>query len=150
MEEIDMNELLKQLNEFLADLNVLYRKLQNYHWNVKGKNFFVLHSKLEEYYDGVNNEIDEIAEKILMLGGQPLGTMKDYLAISNIKEAENVKISGDEVLDNVLKDFTYAKMKAESIKVKAEEESAFLISAYMDEVIKDYSKACWMLTQSRE
>lgn len=145
-----MNELLRELNEFLADLNVLYRKLQNYHWNVKGKSFFVLHAKLEEYYNGVNSEIDEIAEKILMLGGQPLGSMKDYLEISNIKEAENVKISGDEVLKNVLVDFGYAKKKAESIKAKAEEASAAIISSYMDEVIEDYSKACWMLSQSME
>ncbi|SHM63492.1 starvation-inducible DNA-binding protein [Anaerosporobacter mobilis DSM 15930] len=145
-----MGELLKELNEFLADLNVLYRKLQNYHWNVKGKNFFVLHSKLEEYYNGVNSEIDEIAEKILMLGGQPLGTMKDYLEISKIKEAENVKISGKEVLKNVLEDFGYVKKKAEFIKVKAEEASAVIISSYMDEVIEDYSKAYWMLSQSME
>ena len=145
-----MNELLRELNEFLADLNVLYRKLQNYHWNVKGKSFFVLHGKLEEYYNGVNSEIDEIAEKILMLGGQPLGSMKDYLEISKIKEAENVKISGDEVLKNVLADFGYAKKKAESIKAKAEDASAAIISSYMDEVIEDYSKACWMLSQSME
>ena len=145
-----MGELLKELNEFLADLNVLYRKLQNYHWNVKGKNFFVLHSKLEEYYNGVNSEIDEIAEKILMLGGQPLGTMKDYLEISKIKEAENVKISGKEVLKNALVDFGYIKKKAEFIKVKAEEASAVIISSYMDEVIEDYSKAYWMLSQSME
>lgn len=145
-----MVELLKELNEFLADLNVLYRKLQNYHWNVKGKSFFVLHGKLEEYYNGVNSEIDEVAEKILMLGGQPLGTLKDYLEISNIKEAENVKISGDEVLKNVLEDFTYAKKKAEAIKAKAEDASAVIISAYMDGVIEEYSKACWMLTQSME
>ncbi|WP_455714424.1 Dps family protein [Anaerosporobacter sp.] len=145
-----MVELIKELNGFLADLNVLYRKLQNYHWNVKGKNFFVLHGKLEEYYNGVNSEIDEVAEKILMLGGQPLGRMKDYLEISKIKEAENVKISGDEVLKNVLEDFSYAKKKAESIKAKAEEESAVIISAYMDEVIEDYSKASWMLNQYLE
>lgn len=145
-----MGELLKELNEFLADLNVLYRKLQNYHWNVKGKNFFVLHGKLEEYYNGVNSEIDEIAEKILMLGGQPLGTMKDYLEISKIQEAENVKISGKEVLKNVLEDFGYVKKKAEFIKAKAEEASAVIISSYMDEVIEDYSKAYWMLSQSME
>lgn len=145
-----MVELFKELNEFLADLNLLYRKLQNYHWNVKGKQFFVLHSKLEEYYDGVNDQIDEVAEKILMLGGQPLGTMKDYLEIGSIKEAENVKISGDEVLKNVLEDFSYAKKKAESIKAKAEAASAVIISTYMDEVIEHYSKACWMLSQSME
>lgn len=145
-----MDALIKELNEFLSDLNVLYRKLQNYHWNVKGKSFFVLHSKLEEYYDGVNSEIDKVAEKILMLGGQPLGTMKDYLNISSIKEAENAKVTGDVVLKNLLEDFSYCKQKAEAIKVKADESNAYIISAYMDEVIDEYSKACWMLKQSME
>ena len=31
---------LELLNQFLADLNVFYRKLQNYHWNIQGKDFF--------------------------------------------------------------------------------------------------------------
>ena len=74
-----MENVVKDLNDFLSDLNIFYRKLQNYHWNVRGKDFFVLHSKLEEYYDEVNKQIDEIAEHILMLGEQPLGTMQDYL-----------------------------------------------------------------------
>lgn len=145
-----MDALIKELNEFLSDLNVLYRKLQNYHWNVKGKSFFVLHSKLEEYYNGVNSEIDKVAEKILMLGGQPLGTMKDYLNISSIKEAENAKVTGDVVLKNLLEDFSYCKQKAEAIKVKADDSNAYIISSYMDEVIDEYSKACWMLKQSME
>ena len=85
-------ELENKLNEFLADLNVFYRKLQNYHWNVQGKDFFQVHAKLEELYNEINEQIDEIAEHILILGGQPLGTVKDYLDISTIKEAENKKI----------------------------------------------------------
>ena len=69
--------LEQMLNEFLSDLNVFYRKLQNYHWNVEGINFFEVHAKLEEYYNQVNESIDEIGEHILILGGQPLGTMED-------------------------------------------------------------------------
>ena len=84
-----MENLVKELNEFLADLNVFYRKVQNYHWNITGKNFFVMHEKLEEYYDKINEQIDEIAEHILILGKQPLGTMKDYLQITKIMEAKN-------------------------------------------------------------
>ena len=87
-----MENIVKDLNDFLSDLNIFYRKLQNYHWNVCGKDFFVLHSKLEEYYDEVNKQIDEIAEHILMLGEQPLGTMQDYLNNTCIVEAKNEKI----------------------------------------------------------
>jgi len=108
-------ELEQLLNEFLADLNVFYRKLQNYHWNIEGKDFFVIHSKLEEYYDEINAQIDEIAEHILILGHQPMGTMKGYLETSKIQEAEDKKVSTDVVLRgtiegiNTLKQNTFTK-----------------------------------------
>ena len=70
---------------------MFYRKLQNYHWNVKGHDFFTIHAKLEEYYNEVNEQIDEIAEHILILNGQPLGTMKDYINTSDIEEAKSWK-----------------------------------------------------------
>lgn len=143
-----MNKTISNLNNFLADLNVLYRKLQNYHWNVSGKRFFVLHEKLEEYYDNVNEQIDEVAEQILMLGGQPLGKMKDYIALSKIQEAENEKISGKKVLEEVLKDFSYMKKSIVAIKKDADEEEVYEVSAMMDGFLGHYSKAIWMISQS--
>ena len=87
-----MEEIINNLNKMLCDLAVFYRKLQNYHWNIEGKDFFIIHAKLEEYYDDLNQQIDELAEHILMLGYQPLGTLKDYIANTGIKEAKNEKI----------------------------------------------------------
>jgi starvation-inducible DNA-binding protein len=63
--------------------------LQNYHWNIQGESFFRIHEKLEEYYDAVVKEIDEIAEHILINGAQPLGTLKDYLENTKIQEAND-------------------------------------------------------------
>ena len=100
-----MEGLIKNLNTFLSDLNVFYRKLQNYHWNIYGKDFFVVHEKLEEYYNEINEQIDEIAEHILMLGGIPLGTMQDYLNNTCIVEAKNEKIKDCEIYDNIIKDY---------------------------------------------
>ena len=79
-----MENLINNLNIYLSDLNVFYRKLQNYHWNIKGKSFFVVHAKLEEYYNEINEQIDEIAEHILILGYQPVGTMKEFIENSSI------------------------------------------------------------------
>lgn len=145
-----MEKLFNELNVYLADLNVLYRKVQNYHWNIKGKQFFTLHVKLEEFYDGLNEAIDEVAEKILMLEGQPLGTMKDYLAVTKITEAENKKIDVDSVLKAVTKDFTYMLDGAKTLKKLADEKEVFIISAYMDELIDNFSKSVWMLKQTQE
>lgn len=113
-----MENVTKDLNSFLSDLNVFYRKLQNYHWNVYGKDFFVLHEKLEEYYDKINEQIDEIAEHILMLGKQPLGTMQDYLNNTCIAEAKNERIKDDVIFENVIKDFEILLKKVTEIKNK--------------------------------
>ena len=62
-----METLIKELNQYLSDLAVFYRKLQNYHWNVKGSDFFVVHEKLEEYYNKINDQIcsSEIYKNII-------------------------------------------------------------------------------------
>ena len=112
-----MENVVKDLNDFLSDLNIFYRKLQNYHWNVRGKDFFVLHSKLEEYYDEVNKQIDEIAEHILMLGEQPLGTMQDYLNNTCIVEAKNEKIEEKAIFENIINDLGTLLNKVTNINV---------------------------------
>ena len=145
-----MENLLYNLNTFLSNLNVFYRKLQNYHWNVKGKDFFTVHAKLEEYYNGINAEIDEIAEHILALGGEPLGTLKDYLDTAKIEEAENKKVDSSIIINNLIKDFSMLLQDVKNIKNMADENSEFKTSALMDEIIEDYTKKLWMLKQSVE
>lgn len=143
-----MKELLNSLNVFLSDLNVFYRKLQNYHWNIKGNLFFVLHSKLEEYYDEINEQVDEVAEHILALDGQPLGTLKDYLNTTKITEAENKKIEAIDVINNLIKDFSTLLQDAKNIKKQAEEQNENKTSALMDDIIEDYTTKLWMLKQN--
>ena len=133
------------LNEFLADLNVFYRKLQNYHWNAQGKDFFRTHEKLEELYNEVNESIDEIAEQILILGGQPLGTLKDYLAITTIQEAENKKVKSDEIYNNLINDFGTLLKKSKEIKEEADKQNDYATSALIDDYILSYGKHLWML-----
>lgn len=141
-----MSKTAEKLNLYLANLNVLYRKLQNYHWNVVGKGFFAIHPKLEEYYDGINAQIDDVAERILSIGATPLGTLKDYLEITTVKEAENKEISGICALASVKSEFEAMLSQVKEIKETADEEKDFGTSAMMDEYISEYEKNIWMLT----
>ena len=145
-----MEEIAKDLNTFLCNLNVFYRKLQNYHWNVTGEHFFVIHTKLEEYYDEVNKQIDEIAEHILMIGYEPLGRLKDYLENTKIQEAENKKTKASEILKEVVEGYTILLQEAASIKKRADEHNHYATSTLMDSYISSYTKHLWMLKQSME
>lgn len=148
--EKKMEDIIKTLNELLADLAVFYRKIQNYHWNVKGKDFFTVHAKLEEYYDEINENIDTVAEHILTLGGEPLGTMKDYLAVTSIKEAKNEKVDIETVLVNVANDFSMLLLKLKEIKSKADILNDYVTSAMMDSLMESYDKKVWMIKQTLE
>ena len=109
-----------------------------------------MHEKLEEYYDKINEQIDEIAEHILMLGKQPLGTMQDYLNNTCIAEAKNERIKDDVIFENVIKDFEILLKKVTEIKKQADEQNLYATSSLMDEYISDYIKVLWMLNQSME
>lgn len=79
-----------ELNELLASFQTYYQNLRGIHWNIKGKRFFELHVKFEELYTDATIKIDEIAERILTLGGQPLHTFEDYLNASKVTVGKNV------------------------------------------------------------
>lgn len=145
-----MENIIKDLNNFLSDLNVFYRKLQNYHWNIVGKDFFIIHAKLEEYYDEVNTQIDEIAEHILMLNGEPLGTMKDYLERTCIAEAKNEKVQDYVVFENIIADYEILLKKVVEIKKQSDEQNEYATSSLMDNYISTYTKILWMLNQMME
>lgn len=144
------NQIVENLNKFLSDLAVLYRKLQNYHWNVVGKQFFVTHEKLEEYYNDINKDIDEIGEHILILGGQPLGTMKDYLEKTTLAEAKNEKIMTCEIYINIKADYQVLYNTAHKIKEQADNEKNYATSSLMDNYLQKYGKILWMLSAQKE
>ena len=135
------------LNLLLSNLNVFYRKLQNYHWNITGKDFFITHEKLEEYYNDINNQIDEIAEVIVAKNCKVLATMKEYLETSQIKEVESKQVKSCDIWNIILKDYETLIENCKKIKNEAENEGCSVTSSLMDEYLKDYQKKCWMISQ---
>ena len=137
----------EKLNKLLADFTVETHKIQNFHWYIKGENFFNDHLKLEEYYNAFNGYDDEIAEAMLMEGFEPKATLKNYLANSTIEEAKNVFVSAREVYSELSADFAYLLDEVEEVKKMADDYENYLISNKMDTLIEDLSKYIWMLKQ---
>lgn len=97
---------VKRLNQLLADYQIHYQNLRGFHWNIKGQLFFALHEKFEEYYNEAAGVVDEIAERILMLGGQPMHTYGDYLKTAKLAEVSKVS-NGKKAVEAVLEDQQY-------------------------------------------
>ena len=138
------NEVNEKLNELLASFQVYYQNLRGFHWNVKGKMFFTLHNKFEELYDDAAEKVDEVAERILTLGGTPLHTFEDYLKTSKIAvvkdENEGMKLV-EATLENLS---TLIKIERELLEVaeKADDEGT---NALASDFISEQEKTVWML-----
>lgn len=64
-----MEKRIKTLNTIISDELGLLLETWNFHWNVEGANFPSLHKLFEDQYDGVQELIDEMAERVRALGG---------------------------------------------------------------------------------
>ncbi|WP_139116340.1 MULTISPECIES: Dps family protein [Bacillaceae] len=133
------------LNKQIADWNILFVKLHNYHWYVKGPNFFTLHTKFEEFYNEASLHIDELAERVLIIGGKPLATMREYLDTSSLKEA-NKNITSDEMVQDITKDYHYLIEELKDGMEIAESENDSVTHDLLLAIREQLAKHVWMLT----
>jgi starvation-inducible DNA-binding protein len=100
----ETEEITAALNSLLANYTIHYQKLRNYHWNVKGSDFFDLHEQFERQYTEALQNIDDIAERIRIFGKTPMSTLKEYLEISEIKETGS-QLTSDLMVRELLSDY---------------------------------------------
>jgi starvation-inducible DNA-binding protein len=137
-------KVIQGLNGLLADATVLYQKLRHYHWNVEGRHFFELHVKFEELYTRWAVSIDEIAERILSVGGTPLHTMRALVDGASLPEDESIP-SGSEMVERATADLAaileLAGAVIESAESAGDRGTVNLLDGMRDAIEKDL----WML-----
>ncbi|TQR38562.1 DNA starvation/stationary phase protection protein [Brevibacillus brevis] len=99
------NTLYSVLNKQVANWTVLYTKLHNFHWNVKGPHFFTLHEKFEELYNEAAANLDTLAERVLSIGGKPVATLAACLNTASITEAEGNE-TAEQMVETIARDFS--------------------------------------------
>ncbi|WP_276388380.1 Dps family protein [Eudoraea chungangensis] len=136
--------LVSELNDLLANYQLFYQNLRGFHWNIKGKEFFELHLKFEELYNDAVVKIDEIAERILTLGGEPLHTFSDYLDTAEIIEEKGIT-KGPEGVKIVLENFKVLVNKERIILSLASDANDEGTVSLMSDYITETEKTLWML-----
>ncbi len=142
------NNLIELLNKNLSNLQLLYVKLHNYHWNVKGKNFIQIHEKTEDYYKYFAEQYDEVAERIVQLGEKPFATLQDYSKNASLKEEVGNTFEVKYVLESLLKDFEKLNEDFKEISKVANEVVDMPTAGLADENVGWLEKEIWMIKAS--
>jgi starvation-inducible DNA-binding protein len=138
------NQLFDILNKQIANWSVLFIKLHNYHWYVKGNQFFTLHTKFEEFYNEASLHIDELAERLLAIGGQPVATMKECLAMASVQEA-NGNESAEEMVQSISSDFSLLVGELKEGMSIAEQANDEITGDMLLAIHSSLEKHVWML-----
>ena len=140
-----MNKIVQTLKQIQADSAVFYIKLHNYHWNVKGADFHPVHSALENMYDEITEQMDEVAERVIQIGEKPFVTLKDMLAASKIKEDKGTSFGSKTILKSILPDYEYFLKSFRELSDLADDANDKATVGLADEKIAALEKAIWML-----
>ncbi|MFK5957766.1 MAG: Dps family protein [Lutibacter sp.] len=136
--------LVVSLNSLLANFQVYYQNLRGLHWNIKGKSFFELHVKFEEFYTDSQEKIDMVAERILTLQGTPIHTFAEYSELSKVTVGKNVSndVEAVELVVNSLSEL----LKIERIILnESDDASDEGTNSMMSDFIAEQEKTIWML-----
>lgn len=145
LDEQKTQEVVKGLQQLLADFQVFYSNLRGFHWHIEGRGFFILHAKFEEMYDDAAEKADQLAERILTLGGRPENRFSEYLRTARVKEITGVAC-GDEAIGHVLDTLGHLIGEERNLLAAASEAGDEATVALMSDYLKEQEKTVWMLT----
>jgi starvation-inducible DNA-binding protein len=136
--------LVNDLNILLSNYQIYYQNLRGLHWNIKGKRFFDLHVKFEEFYNDSQIKIDSIAERVLTLGGNPLHTFEDYIIHNKLSVGKN--ISNDEkAVELILHSLGALLLIERKILNDSDAINDEGTNSMMSDFIAEQEKTMWML-----
>lgn len=138
------NELQQILNAQVANWSLLGVKLHHYHWFVKGPQFYVLHEKFEELYNTAAGYVDELAERMLAIGGKPAATMSQYLKLATLQEASNEK-SAEQMVGQLVADFEQLAKELKAGIEAANQEEDDATADLLTGMVSNVQKHSWML-----
>jgi starvation-inducible DNA-binding protein len=138
-------ETSKLLNVLLADEFALYAKTRNYHWNVTSPNFSEMHKFFEAQYEELDEMMDEVAERVRMLGHYSLGSLNAFAKATRLTEGQD-ETSSVKMVQNLLDDHeTIIRQVRTDIDLVADKYKDAGTADFLTGIMKAHEKMSWML-----
>jgi starvation-inducible DNA-binding protein len=140
------NGLVEILTQLLADEFTLYTKTRKSHWNIFGKDFYSLHQLFQSQYEELAEIVDNVAERIRVLGSFTIGTLEEFKSKTEIIERPGVYEKQEKLIQDLLSDheiiirFLRAKIPEADQKFKDAGTTDFLTG-----IIQIHEKTSWIL-----
>ncbi len=137
-------EIIGILQPRLADSIDLWLQCKQAHWNVKGPNFIALHELFDTIAELMETYVDEVAERIVQLGGVAEGTVRKTTKGTSLKEYPDVVTGLEhcEALSTAMADFD---KKVRDAIDKADEAGDAVTADLLTEISRGLDVKLWFV-----
>lgn len=73
------------LNQLVADLSQASAAIHQIHWYLRGAHFITWHERMDDYRESIESQLDEVAERLIIIDGSPYSTLEEFANYSKIK-----------------------------------------------------------------
>lgn len=142
----DRQGVINLLEKILADQYVLYTKTRNYHWNVTGENFSEYHKLFENQYSALDEDIDDVAERIRSLGGMTPATLNEFSKMTRLKEHPGKYPKARVMIANLLADHEQIiQTLRKDIETCGSKYNDVGTEDFLTGLLEKHEKTAWML-----
>jgi starvation-inducible DNA-binding protein len=141
---------LEVLQACLTDSIDLYNATRQAHWNVKGPQFHALHTLFETFYTTLATDIDELAERLVQLGGTAMGTSQSVTSNTTLKPYPTDLRKGEAHVTALTERYAAVAASLRAGIDTTDEAGDADTADILTGVSKNLDKALWMLEATAE
>jgi starvation-inducible DNA-binding protein len=147
---IDLNsetrsQMIKLLNQQLADTFDLYSQTKQAHWNVKGMQFMQLHELYDQLATTLLAHVDTIAERATTLGGTALGTARMAAKATRLADYPEDALGSEASLKTLVERYAQLAASTRAAIDEADDASDADTADLFTGVSRDLDKSLWFL-----
>lgn len=138
-------QVVQLLRNRLADLSDLQLQARQAHWNVKGPTFLQLHELFGKIASGLDEHIDEVAERIVQLGGTAHGTAESVARSSGLPKYPPDIVAGVDHLEAMLRSVAVAAKAVRCDISNADQRGDAATADLLTGISRDLDKWLWFI-----
>lgn len=144
-----MTNVVKQLNQIQADAHAFFIAFHDYHWNVKGLQFYAIHEYTEKAYEEMAELYDDTAERAIQIGRKAILKADELVKLgAKAPVLQKDSYTPTEVLEEIRKAYKYLVEEFKKLEEVAEKAGDTTTSNMAQDHYGDYEKKIWMINQT--
>lgn len=140
------NRVVTHLQREVANAFILYTNYKHYHWQTYGPLFRDLHKLFDEFAAETLATIDEMAERIRMIGQDPVSTPRQFEETASVKASTEPKTIRDMVEEADLNLMGIIRNMRSAVKAAEEENDPGTVDLF-SKIVQIHEKHEWFLRE---